>query len=311
MTIAPYFSIIIPTYNRPAQLMQCLEALMNLSYPKTKYEVIIVDDGSDGDLFEMIKPFQRKVDIQLIKQENLGPASARNKGASYAKGTYLAFTDDDCRPAPDWLTVIAKQLEKKPRNMIGGKTINSLKDNLFSITSQLITDIVYRHYNANPKASTFFASNNMVIPKDSYQKIGGFPSKWRYAEDRELCDRWLLNGEKMTFVPKAVIFHAHDLHFWTFCKQHFQYGQGAYYYHKIRKIRKSGTMRKELNFHANLKNWLLVPFHNQSKKPFRLFLLLMLWQISNLIGFFWSALSNKIGQGFGWKTNLVIQEKVN
>ncbi|MEL6605516.1 MAG: glycosyltransferase, partial [Cyanobacteria bacterium J06614_10] len=77
----PMFSVVVPTYNRPKQLERCLMALVQLKYPRDRCEIIVVDDGSQTPLDSVVGPFQQYVNIQLIRQENAGPAAARNAGA--------------------------------------------------------------------------------------------------------------------------------------------------------------------------------------------------------------------------------------
>lgn len=293
MPPCPDFSVIIPTYNRPQLLETCLKSITGLAYPVACFEVIVVDDGSDTDLEQTVALFREQLDIQLCRKENEGPASARNFGAARAQGRYLAFTDDDCQPAADWLSRMAAELRKTPARLLGGKTVNLLKQNPFSEASQFIVDIVYDHYNAHPGEARFFASNNMVVPKDVFTEIGGFADGWRTSEDRELCDRWLWHGYKMGFVREALVYHTHELTLFSFCRQHFSYGKGAGHYHRIRRQRQSGTMRQEMAFHADFDNWLVAPFARKKKKPVLLFLLLLLWQAANLAGFVWVTLFEK------------------
>src|SRR5262245_19683629 len=100
-------SVVIPTYNRPSQLTQCLEGLSALTYPHTGFEVIIVDDGSPTDLTTVIARFRDRLDLTLLRQPRGGPGAARNAGAAVARGGILAFLDDDCCPAKDWLLRLA------------------------------------------------------------------------------------------------------------------------------------------------------------------------------------------------------------
>jgi len=283
----PSFSLIIPTYNRPQHLSTCLQALSCLNYPRDHYEVIVVDDGSVVPLDEVIAQFKDQLNLSLLRQENAGPAAARNYGAAHAKAEFLVFTDDDCEPVADWLRVFADLFEKTPVVLVGGKSINKLTDNLFSSTSQLIVDIVYRHYNADPQQARFFASNNMAMPTQHFQELGGFNPNFRTAEDRELCDRWRVSGRGMIYIEKAVLHHAHALTLYSFCQQHFAYGQGAYYYHQIRRLRGSGTMLDEMKFHSNFQNWLLYPTTQVRWTKFLpLAGTLLLWQVINAAGFF-------------------------
>jgi glycosyltransferase involved in cell wall biosynthesis len=116
----PFFSVIIPTHARPRQLSACLEALTRLAYPSNSFEVIVVDDGSDKPLNGVVDPFRNQINVILLCQANAGPATARNRGASQARGRFLAFTDDDCMPAPDWIATLAKRFAATPDCAIGG-----------------------------------------------------------------------------------------------------------------------------------------------------------------------------------------------
>lgn len=92
------FSIVVPSCRNPENLAELLASLAALSYPPSKFEAIIVDDGSPVPLAPAISAFQHRLNLTLLQQGNMGPAFARNRGAGIAKGRYLAFTDDDCRP---------------------------------------------------------------------------------------------------------------------------------------------------------------------------------------------------------------------
>ncbi len=278
------FSIIIPTYNRPQQLALCLESLAQLEYPRDRFEVIVMDDGSHQPLDSAVAPFLDLLDINLQRQENAGPAAARNHAAQLANGKYLAFTDDDCRPATDWLTSLETCLSTAPDHIIGGQTINALPDNPYSTTSQNIISMGYDHYNAVRDQARFFASNNMTVPADRFRELNGFDESFTTSEDREFCDRWLHQGYQMTYAPEVVIYHAHPMSLKSFWKQHFSYGQGAYRFHKTRAEKGWGNFKIEENYYLNL---LRYPFVNgQGYKGLSLTAVLFVSQVANAAGFF-------------------------
>ncbi|HEY7534611.1 MAG TPA: glycosyltransferase [Thermodesulfobacteriota bacterium] len=288
--VLPSFSIIIPTYERPEQLHVCLDALVKLDYPHHLFEVIVVDDENNTPLGPIIAIYSNKMNLTLIRQTHGGPAAARNKGASNAKGDFLAFTDDDCIASLDWLKVLASRFKDAPDCIIGGRTINYLIDNIYSATSQIIIDIVYGHYNAKPNHSLFFASNNIALSKNIYTTIGGFDSSFLTSEDRDFCNRCLYHGFQMIYEPKAIIYHAHTLNLQTFSKQHFNYGRGAFRYHLRRIQRGSGSFLEDLKFHLNLRNLFLYPFSQvNGYQVIPLASLLIIWQLVNAAGFFWEA----------------------
>jgi len=69
----PVVSIIIPTYNRPKQLTACLLSLVRLEYPHDRFEVIVVDDGSDQSMGSVVTQFEKRLDIKLIRQKKCRP----------------------------------------------------------------------------------------------------------------------------------------------------------------------------------------------------------------------------------------------
>jgi glycosyltransferase involved in cell wall biosynthesis len=280
----PFFSIIVPTYNRPERLANCLESLSRLDYPREQFEVIVIDDGSDMPLQPVVAPFLDQLNVTLLKQLHAGPAGARNTGAERAKGEFLTFTDDDCTPAPDWLQKLAEHFTEVPVRAIGGRILNALSKNLYSTTSQIIVDVAYAHYNANPNPTRFFASNNLTVPAGPFHAIGGFDTTFKTAEDRDICDRWQHHGFQMTYAPEVLIYHSHDLNLRTFWRQHYHYGRGAYRYHQARAQRGTGRFRPDLKFYRRL---FFIPFiQERGIQVLRVAILLIISQIANALGFF-------------------------
>jgi glycosyltransferase involved in cell wall biosynthesis len=228
------FSIIIPTYNRPQPLTNCLQSLADLDYPDNRFEVIVVDDGSKISLKTVVKPLQNQLNLTLIPQANAGPATARNTGAKQAQGKFLAFIDDDCTPANNWLQVLETYLIAHANDLIGGCIINALSENIYATSSQALLDYIYASYQNKTKFPQFFTSNNIALSAENFWAIGGFDTNFPLAaaEDREFCDRLLSHNYKMRYAPEAIVYHAHHLTLKTFYRQHFNYGRGAFLFHK-------------------------------------------------------------------------------
>jgi GT2 family glycosyltransferase len=236
----------------------------------------------------IVASFRDKLILKLIRQDNAGPASARNTGAAHASGDFLAFIDDDCQPDPQWLQTLADHLAQSSDCLMGGQTINDLTDNLYSEASQLLVSYIYHYYNAEPHCARFFASNNIALAKEQFYKIGGFNITFPLAaaEDREFCERWLYAGYRMMYVPKATVYHSHYLTLKKFWWQHFNYGRGAFRFHQIHAQRGLDVIQIEpIFFYLKL---LVYPFIIRSNR-FKLLhcLLLFFSQIANAAGFFW------------------------
>jgi GT2 family glycosyltransferase len=293
-----FFSVIVPTYDRPRPLAACLSALSRLQYSRERFEVIVVDDGGAIPADGVAASFQQHLNITVVRQDNAGPATARNAGAEVARGGFLAFTDDDCRPAPGWLAALGRRFAATPGHILGGRIENGAIGNRYSTASQLILDTFYRHYNADPERARFFGSANLAMAASVFRDVGGFDSRFRTAsEDREFCDRCRFRGVPMAFVPDAVVEHAHELTLARFSRQHFNYGRGACDFHDVRAERGSGTLRGEMTFHLNPRNWLLHPFRQVGwREALPLAAILALWQGTYAAGFFAETLSRKLAQ---------------
>ena len=225
----PRFSVIIPTFNRADEICGALEALGRLNPPPGGLEVVVVDDGSLSPLDCLMEPHRPRLAIQLHRQSNAGPA-ARNQGARLARGEFLAFLDDDCQPEPDWLCALDQVFQQQPNALLGGRVVNGLRENVYSVTSQMIVDLVYRQFNPTPKTATFFCSNNFAMPVRRFLELGGFDDQnFRLAggEDRDFCARWRQREWRLRYVEDAVIRHYHRMSLGKFWKQCFHYGRGA------------------------------------------------------------------------------------
>ena len=84
-------SVIIPFYSRLDWLYEAIESVLAQTYPI--HEIILVNDGSKEDLTEFLDKYGKR--IIYLKQENAGPAAARNNGIRRATGDYIAFEDSD------------------------------------------------------------------------------------------------------------------------------------------------------------------------------------------------------------------------
>jgi GT2 family glycosyltransferase len=294
----PFFSIVIPTYARPKQLAACLQALACLDYPCDHFEVIIVDDGSESPPEAVVASFCDRLDVTLLTQTHAGPAAARNTGAARAKGEFLAFTDDDCAPANDWLQALAACFATAPDRAIGGQTLNALADNPYATASHLLVAYFYTHHNTDPDQARFLASNNLALPADYFHAAGGFDTIFPRAagEDRDFCDRCLHRGCEMTYAPEVLVYHAHALTFRTFWRQHFTYGRGAFQFRQARARRGSGRIRLEpMSFYLNL---LRYPFLQSHSPRMRLLLagLLTASQVANATGYLWEGASRALAR---------------
>jgi len=104
----PFFSVVIPLYNRAAQVGETIRSVLSQDW--TDYEIVVVDDGSRDDPQPVIEAIGDPR-IRYIRQDNAGGGAARNAGIIAAEGRYIAFLDSDDLFLPGKLSTMAKALD--------------------------------------------------------------------------------------------------------------------------------------------------------------------------------------------------------
>jgi len=281
-----FFSIIIPTYNRPRQIVSCIESLSRLNYPQARFEVIVVDDGSRIPVQSLIASFYDKMNLTVITQKNAGPSMARNSGAKNAKGDFLAFTDDDCMPERDWLQKLSLRFESSPECAIVGRSVNALDENIYDTASQMLIEYLHDYYNQDPDRARFMTSNNLSLPTKEFEAVGGFDTIFSNAggEDREFCEHLRYHGYRIVYAPEVIVHHFHGLTLSSFWRQHFNYGRGAFLYRLKSFHNRRQTIRIEpLKFYLKLFSY--PSCNHNSQFSLRLSVLLLISQVANTLGY--------------------------
>lgn len=212
MNSNPLFSVIVPTYQRNDLLAKCLECLAPgiQTLPAQQYEVIVTDDGSKTTAQEMIRKHYPWV--KWVAGPRKGPAANRNNGAKYAQGEWLAFTDDDCLPDPEWIEAYAKAIVAEPFcSIFEGRTYVDRPKQTFAETSPV-----------NELGGCLW-SCNIAIQKQLFESLTGFDERFPYAamEDVDLKLRLRKIGQKFSFVKAASVCHPWRLKGgWKQLKQH-------------------------------------------------------------------------------------------
>ncbi len=244
-------AIVVPSFARPRQLETCLAHLARLE--GGPWRVIVVDDGSPEPLGPVCAA--AGPGVTSLRQENAGPGAARNAGVAAAgDARWILFTDDDCRPRPDWaLRLVAAQGGAAGR-LAGGRIVNALDGNAYSRASQTLANYLTDRYAERDGGMAFFTTNNMCCLRADFLAAGGFDPAFRQAsEDRDLSLRWKDRGGSLVHAPDAVVDHAHALDLRGFWRQHASYGRGARRLH--RRMDGSGDRRakfESLSFYAGL-----------------------------------------------------------
>ncbi len=195
------FSVILPTYNRKLQLLECLNELARQTLAPSEFEVIVVVDGSSDGTDAAIDGASFPYRLTVVNQANSGPSIARNNGASKAQADFLAFTEDDVTPDRDWLERAARHVRKDPTiDVLEGRTVSAgdRKD--------------VRRFDRSGIPS--FIPCNLFIRRSVFVATTGYDpafydraSHLYFREDADLGFRLLDSGARNLIADDAIVTH--------------------------------------------------------------------------------------------------------
>ncbi len=209
-------TVIIPAYNAGKTIEKCLASLREQSFKD--FETIVVDDGSKDKTPEIAKSFRG---VNLLQQENAGPAKARNKGAAKARGKILVFLDSDCVPEKNWLREMLAPFSDKTIAGVQGKYLNSQRELIARFTH---LEIEQRYEKmAKSEFIDFIGSYSAAYRKSVFNEMNGFDTGFPMAsgEDTDLSFRISEAGHKMKFNQNARVYHFHPISFTKYLKVKF------------------------------------------------------------------------------------------
>lgn len=185
MNIAqPLFSIIIPTLNEERYLPKLLQDLAKQRF--NRFEVIVVDGYSQDQTLDKAKPYLKKLNLTLFSNKSKGVSQQRNFGAKKAKGQYLVFFDADVRLPTNFLSRLAKQIEKNNGYLFTTKLdVNTNSQTQLALTE--LTNFIIEILNTLGKP--FAPGFNIIVEKGLFEKLHGFDVSLKLAEDHDLVQR--------------------------------------------------------------------------------------------------------------------------
>ena len=237
-------SVILCTYNRCQSLARALESIAASQMPDSSdWELLVVDNNSKDATREVAESFCRRDPrhFRYVYEAQQGKSFALNRGIQEAAGDVLAFVDDDITAEPDWLHELTKPLSDPQWAGTGGR-VYLPKD--FSPPGWMAAEgdqsllSILALFDLGPESQPLFKppiGNNMAFRKSVFTKYGGFRtdlgpmpgSEIRY-EDTEFGSRVMQGGERILYVPSAVVRHAVEerrLKKEYFLAYHFDYGR--------------------------------------------------------------------------------------
>lgn len=173
------FSVIVPVYNTSAHLERCIEALRSLDYPSSKYEILLVDNNSTDRSGEILS---KATGVRVFNESKQGSYAARNHAVREAKGEFLAFTDSDCMPQPNWLRVIERVFEDSKRQIVLGTRLSESPNRLVRLIAEYESKKSERVFQSDSPDVYHGFTNNMGVRRSTFDQFGPFDEIPRGAD---------------------------------------------------------------------------------------------------------------------------------
>lgn len=193
-----FVSVVVSFRNECKHLRAHIRALLSQEYPKDKYEIVLIDDGSTDSSLQIAKEemsAENSPSMKIIHLDWIGTGGARNVGIRESKGEIVAITDADALPDPSWISEISEPLRDKKIGIVCGKIkeVPSL-DQMFQGPEQTTYEKTY-----------WFV--DVAISRKVFEKTGGFDKRFRRGSDYDVIVRAVNAGFECRYNPKAIVWH--------------------------------------------------------------------------------------------------------
>lgn len=216
------FSIIVPLYNKAPYIEKTINSIFSQVFKA--FELIVVDDGSTDDSFTQLQVISYKLQeedpsqfrkLKIIQQSNQGVSVARNNGVKAAKYDYIAFLDADDWWAPSYLEEIARLIREYPKAGIYACSYFKVKQGKF-ISAQIGVSSDFEkgsidYFEAYSKSLWMPVwTGAAVVPRNAFNKIGGFKINLSLGEDFDLWLRIALSYQ-VVLLNRPLAFYNQDV----------------------------------------------------------------------------------------------------
>ena len=192
----PFFSVVVPSFERPTDLRNCLLSLeKERQKPFLNYEIIVTDDSKSENCRKVVG--NEFPDARLTQGKQNGPGGNRNAGAYHAVGDWIIFIDDDCIADRGYIKAYTEAIRKNPDTVLFEGRI--YPDRARKTWAECCPE--------NSSGNMFWTSN-LCVQKKVFDKIGGFDERFRVAyEDIDFAYRIKALGFKTNFIKDASVCH--------------------------------------------------------------------------------------------------------
>jgi GT2 family glycosyltransferase len=207
MSNGPAISVVVASHDRPLRLRWLLNALEEQTLERSEWEVVVCHDSRGPETGELLASHPLAAAgllRELTIEPGHGPGIKRNRGWRAAGAELIAFTDDDCRPPPEWLAGALAAARRDPGAIVQGRTQPD-PDEL----GVLHAGPRMRSQEIDPPV-VWAQTCNIVYPRAVLEAVGGFDDELDWVEDFELACRARAAGTEYVGAPDVLTYHAVD-----------------------------------------------------------------------------------------------------
>ena len=203
-------SITVCAKNAENWVHQCLSSLFSQDH--RPLEIIAVNDGSTDSTLEKMKIFKEKnqnpdINLTIIDSKAQGLSAGRQIGLDRSKGVWVAITDIDCRPEPNWISSMISVSEGYPSEDVMAVTGRTVFNEGNTRVSRLRSMEIRKKYVGRSRVTTLANGPCSMFRRDALISIGGFDPSWYHAEDMEVSLRLIEKGGTIIYSPDALVQH--------------------------------------------------------------------------------------------------------
>jgi cellulose synthase/poly-beta-1,6-N-acetylglucosamine synthase-like glycosyltransferase len=238
----PTVSVIIPLYNAEKDLPDLLTCLWNQIYPLSQVEYCLINNNSQDRTSQLLTSAQveanKKGMMLKVEQENKIQSSyaARNQGIRQTTGEIIAFTDGDCRPMEDWLTILVQPFQRPTIGMVAGELQALPAPSLLAKYAERY-DVLSQKFALDHPFYPYGQTANLALRRSILKQVGLFRPYLTTGGDADLC--WRIQQEtdwQITFAPQAIAYHRHRDNWSAFYQQWQRYGESNRYLQELHGI---------------------------------------------------------------------------
>ncbi len=199
----PFVSIVIPAKNEEKNIARCIEGIYSIDYPRSKFEVFVVDNGSTDRTVEIA----RQMEVKTFVLQDITIAALRNYGFSQCKGDLVGFIDADCISSAQWLKEAVKIMIKKKDVVAVGGILSLEKGRSEDWIEEYWIDYLNSKYYDDIQYTSTISSFCFIVERKAMEDVGGFNEELVTCEDSDLGYRISQSGGKIVVDKNINVIH--------------------------------------------------------------------------------------------------------